>query len=116
MVFWIKRFARILSIVTFFIVFFLGLDPSQPFDLQIASLALFKGLLGALLFWFAGFILADIVLKGLIAGVPTNEVDAVEGGLLQRIHDEQVRGNPDSKAGSPASPAQGNEPKKKKKD
>jgi hypothetical protein len=95
MVFWIKKTARILSIVAFFVVFFIGLDPAQPFDPQVVSLALLKGFLGAVLFWFAGFILGDIVFKGLVSGIDTSQSDAIDGGLIQRIHDEKERINPD---------------------
>jgi hypothetical protein len=96
MVFWIKRTARILGIVTFFVVFFIGLDPARPFDLQIVTIAFFKGILGAVLFWFAGFILGDIVFKGLVTDVATGGSDAIEGGLIQRIHEEKMRNDPDS--------------------
>jgi hypothetical protein len=98
MVFWIKRMARILGIVTFFIVFFIGLDPARPFDPQIAIIAFIKGVLGAILFWFAGFILGDIVFKGLVTDVATTGSDAIEGGLIQRIHEEKMRADPDASA------------------
>jgi len=96
MVFWIKRMARILGFVSFFVVFFIGLDPARPFDPQIVALAFFKGMLGAVLFWFAGFILGDIVFKGLVSGVATSDSDAIDGGLIQRIHDEKKRIDPDA--------------------
>jgi hypothetical protein len=96
MAFWIKRAARIIGAVTFFVVFFIGLDPARPFDPQIVAVAFFKGVLGAILFWFAGFILGDIVFKGLVTDVVTGESDAIEGGLLQRIHEEKIRSDPDN--------------------
>jgi hypothetical protein len=96
MVFWIKRTARILGIITFFVVFFIGLDPGRPFDPQVVAMAFLKGILGAILFWFAGFILGDIVFKGLVSDVHTDDSDAIDGGLLQRIHDEKKRNDPDA--------------------
>jgi hypothetical protein len=102
MVFWIKRSARILSIVTFFVVFFIGLDPAQPFDPQIAAVAFMKGFFGAVLFWFAGFILGDIVFKGIVSGIETTQSDSIDGGLIQRIHDEKVRAHPDTALAKPA--------------
>jgi hypothetical protein len=95
MAFWIKRTARILGVVTFFVVFFIGLDPAHPFDSHIVIIAFLKGVAGAILFWFAGFILGDIVFKGLVTGVSTGEPDAIDGGLIQRIHDEKMRNDPD---------------------
>jgi hypothetical protein len=94
MVHWIKRMARILAVLTFLIVFVTGLDPSQPLDPHIVTIAFFKGFLGAVLFWFAGFILGDIVLKGLITAIPTQEDDAIDGGLIQRVYNEQKRSTP----------------------
>jgi hypothetical protein len=102
MVYWIKKSARILSIITFFVVFFIGLDPAHPFDPQIAAVALLKGFCGAVLFWFAGFILGDIVFKSIVTGVETTQTDEIEGGLLQRIHDEKKKTHPDTAAGTPA--------------
>ena len=103
MVFWIKRTARILSIITFFVVFFIGLDPAQPFDPQILALAALKGFCGAVLFWFAGFVLGDIVFKSIVSGVETTPSDKIEGGFIQRIHDEKSRMHPDTaRGGTPA--------------
>jgi hypothetical protein len=113
MVFWIKRTARILGVVTFFAVFFMGLDPAHPFDFQIVTLALLKGGIGAILFWFAGFILGDIVFKGLVTGVTTSESDVIDGGLIQRIHDEKKRNDPD--ASEPKKPGVAAKKKEEKK-
>ncbi len=89
MMYWIKRMARMLGMLTFFVVFFLGIDPEDPFNANVAAIAFFKGLAGAFLFWLLGFIIADIVVKGLVTDVPTDDNDTVEGGLLQRIHNVQ---------------------------
>jgi hypothetical protein len=115
MIFWIKKTARILGIITFFVVFFIGLDPTRPFDPQIVTMAFLKGLFGAVLFWFAGFILGDIVFKGLISGVPTADSDAIEGGLLQRIHDEKKRNDPDVPLAKETTKADKKKEKEKKK-
>jgi len=91
MVIWIKRIARILSFITFFFVFIIGIDPAQPFDPMMLTVAFVKAFLGAVLFWFGGFVLADIVLKGLVSTIPTTEDDSIDGGLIQRIHEEKVK-------------------------
>ena len=99
MTIWIKRCARILAISSFFIAFFLGIDPSDPFDKTALLTAYLKGCLGALLFWAVGFVVADIVVKGLVAGVPFDEKDTLEGGVLQRLYD--VRSGLTPEAGGP---------------
>jgi len=95
MIFWIKKFARILSILTFFVVFFIGLNSPDPFDPMIISIALVKAIIGAILFWFIGIIVADIVLKGIVAETDTVPEDAIDGGLIQRIYEEKEKQNPD---------------------
>ena len=89
MMYWIKRIARQLELLTFFTVFASGIDPADPFNAQIAIWACAKGCVGALLFWLLGFIIADIVIKGLVTDIRTDENDTMEGGLLQRLHDVQ---------------------------
>ena len=91
MVIWIKRIARILSLMTFFFVFIIGIDPAQPFEPILLATAFAKAFIGAMLLWFAGFVLADIVLKGLVSTIPTSEDDSIDGGLIQRIHEEKIK-------------------------
>jgi hypothetical protein len=85
MTYWIKRIAGMLSFGSFFIGFFMSIDPSNPFDAGALAIACFKGGAGALMFWAAGFVMADIVVKGLVTDLHTEQKDVVEGGLLQRI-------------------------------
>jgi hypothetical protein len=87
MVQWIKRFAGILGWMSFFIVLFAGIDPADPFDMSIALPALARAIISATLFWFAGFIIGDIMFKGVVEDVVEREMDDIEGGVLQRIHD-----------------------------
>jgi hypothetical protein len=96
MIIWIKRCARILALSSFFIVFFLGIDPSDPFDKTALFIAFLKGCLASLLFWTVGFVLADIVIKGLVADVPTGKNDTIEGGVLQRLHEVQAGLTPET--------------------
>lgn len=102
MMYWIKRVARLLALLTFFTVFVSGIDPADPFNAHIAVLAFAKGCAGALLFWLLGFIIADILIKGLVMDIRTDENDTIEGGLLQRLHDVQsdrARPSSDGKSG-----------------
>jgi hypothetical protein len=96
MMYWIKRIARLLSLSSFFVVFFLGIDPADPFNANAALIAFIKGCGAAVVFWVLGFIVADIVIKGLVTDVHTDESDTMEGGLLQRLHNIQTSLSPDS--------------------
>jgi hypothetical protein len=89
MTYWIKKIAGMLSTGAFFIGFFMSIDPTNPFDLSIFTVAVLKGASGAVFFWAAGFIIADIIIKGLVTGIDTGETDTVDGGLLQRIYTAQ---------------------------
>ena len=99
MIFWIKRVATILGFSAFFAVLFICLAGSvDPFDpMQIVS-AIIKASLGAALFWFAGFIIADIFFKGVLTDINVEDSNLLEGGLIQHLHtkkEQQVPGGPD---------------------
>ncbi|HEX7511356.1 MAG TPA: hypothetical protein VF335_08655 [Chitinivibrionales bacterium] len=96
MTYWIKRIAAMLSIGAFFLGFFMSIDPDSPFEAPMLVVAIVKGGAGALLFWAAGFVLADILIKGLVADLHTDQGDIVEGGLLQRLYSAQSRQHPES--------------------
>ncbi|HAJ79940.1 MAG TPA: hypothetical protein DCO75_09220 [Fibrobacteres bacterium] len=94
MKYWIKRIAGMLSTGAFFIGFFMSIDPVDPFNATIFIVALLKGAVGAIFFWALGFVIADIVIKGLVTGIHTDANDTVEGGLLQRIYSAQATATP----------------------
>lgn len=78
-----------MAIGSFFIAFFLGMDPNDPFDKNMLVVAFLKGCAGAFLFWAAGFVLGDIVIKGIVSDIGADEKDALEGGVLQRLYTMQ---------------------------
>jgi hypothetical protein len=98
---WIKRTARILSIAVFFAVMLSGINPENPFDVQIGLWALLKGVLAGAIFWLAGYILGDIIFKGVVETVAENEIPVHEGGLVQRIREEKEKEDPDANALKP---------------
>jgi hypothetical protein len=89
MLYWIKKFAYIIALICFFILFFNGIDFGDPFNIQILLKAFIKAFCGGILLWFVGFIIGDITLKGVLEDVPENDLDEIEGGLIQRIHDSK---------------------------
>jgi len=106
MAYWIKKFARIVGIISFFTIFFATLDMSNPLNIYTMTLAFIKGIAAAVLFWFAGFVIGDIVFKGVVEDVPKEEIDELEGGILQRVR--QTRQESDRKI-PPLKPAQRDE-------
>jgi hypothetical protein len=89
MIYWIKRIARIIAFLSFFVIFFSGIDPGDPFNTTSALLAFLKAFCGGALFWLTGFIISDIILKGAVEDIPHEAVEPLEGGLIQRIHATQ---------------------------
>lgn len=94
----IKQASRMLGGAAFFIVFFASMTPEDPWNGKLLAVALIKALLAGALLWIAGFLIADIVFKGVLETVVTTEEDVIEGGLLQRVSEERDRLNPDKQA------------------
>ncbi|MBD3390425.1 MAG: hypothetical protein GF418_00280 [Chitinivibrionales bacterium] len=94
MAYWIKRFAWIVGTISFFAVFFTTLDRGDPLALDSILQALLKGTLAASLFWFVGFVAGDILFKGVIQDVASQEDNLVDGGLLQRVEDMKKETGP----------------------
>jgi len=90
--YWIKKGAFFLGVMVFFIILLtsmIGLDPMNPMHLVPAII---KAVFGGALFWFTGFILGDIVFKGVLSDIDENDKNnLLEGGLVQRIHSEKER-------------------------
>ena len=90
MVFWIKRIATILGFTAFFGIMLLNLAYAEdPFEPVWIISALLKASLGAALFWFAGFIVGDIFLKGVLTDIEFEKNHLLEGGILQQIQTKQ---------------------------
>jgi hypothetical protein len=94
----IKQASRMLGAAAFFIVFFASVNPEDPWNGELLAVALLKAVLAGALLWIAGFLIADIVFKGVLETVATTEEDIIEGGLLQRVSEERDRLNPDKQA------------------
>lgn len=74
------------------IINMVGLDFFNPVYLVPA---LIKAFFGGALFWFTGFILGDIVFKGVLADFDIKDKNnLLEGGLVQRIHAENEKNVP----------------------
>jgi hypothetical protein len=86
MVYWIKKFAKIAGFIAFFTVFFVSSDFSEPPELASLIVALIKGIAAGAICWFAGFIIADMIFKGIVeTGSHGGEDELIDGGILQRV-------------------------------
>jgi len=94
-------------VASFFAVFFATLDYSNIFAFETLLPSLAKATGAAILFWFIGFIVGDMVLKGIVehVGAPETEKDRIEGGLLQRVQEMKKEQNPEARAHSEAAAA-----------
>jgi hypothetical protein len=86
MVFWIKKFAFIIGLITFFISMMIHFLSPFPFDYNVLIPAIIKAFLGASILWFTGFIIGDIFFKGVLTDIQLERNNLVEGGMIQQIH------------------------------
>ena len=89
MIFWIKKISRIVAYSAFFLLFFCGIDLNDPFNTQRALIAFLKALGGSALLWVTTFVIFDIVLKGAVEDIPKENIEVLDGGIIQRIHEEK---------------------------
>ncbi len=76
-----------LSFGVFLILFVVGYDfmVEPSFDLLFPVLV--KALLGAFLFGICLIVIADIIIKGVVSDIATHNLEPLEGGLEQRLHE-----------------------------
>ncbi len=90
MIYWIKRIARIVSLLAFLIIFFVSYSNSG-FEIASLPVSLLKGMGAGFVFWFIGFIIADIILKGAVETIPEDNLEEEEGGLVARTKEAARR-------------------------
>lgn len=98
MVHWIKKSAFIAGTLAFFIIFTLSIDIGDPFNARIALFAFIKAIAAASLIWLCAYVLADIVLKGVIEDIDSEKIDVLEDGLLQHVREEKEKNRLDPAA------------------
>lgn len=87
----IQRFAKIIAVMAFFILFIVGLFSNYSLDLFSVLVSFFKASIGGLIFWIIGVIISDIILKGLLESIDTTRDNKWEGGLLTRFVEEKEK-------------------------
>jgi hypothetical protein len=66
-----------------------GINFDDPFNVNNAINAFVKGFFGAFLLWITAFVIGDIILKGAVEDIPPEEIEVLDGGIIQRIHETQ---------------------------
>jgi hypothetical protein len=94
MVFWIKKFAFIIGLITFFTTMVIHFMAPDPFNYNLLIPALIKAMLGGSLLWFTGFIIGDIFFKGVLTDIQLERNNLIEGGMIQSIHLKKEKNNP----------------------
>ena len=89
MIYSIKKLAGIIATFSFVIIFLCGIDTGDPFNVNAVLIALLKALCGSTLFWFAGIVICDIIIKGIVEDIPLENLDEIEGGMVQRIYNKK---------------------------
>jgi len=85
MVYWIRKLAGIFAFFVFFMLLFADLSVLDSFEFNNLIISVIKAFVAASLFWFAGFIMGDIFLKGIITDIEHDEMNLIEGGMVQRL-------------------------------
>jgi hypothetical protein len=94
MIFWIRKFGTILAATAFFALLFSGLAGSRNFASEALVPVFLRAIVGASLFWVAGIVVADIVLKGILTDIAIDTENLVEGGVLQQVQSVNERALP----------------------
>jgi hypothetical protein len=94
MVFWIKKFAFIIGLITFFTIMIIHFLSPDPLNYNLLVPAFVKAFLGASLLWFTGFIIGDIFFKGVLTDIQLERNNLIEGGMIQNIHFKKEKNIP----------------------
>lgn len=85
----LKQFPRIIGALGFVLVFLFGVGADGVFNNTILIVSLIKGVIGGMFVWFIFSIVLDILFKSTLEDIPYNELDQLEGGLIQQISERQ---------------------------
>lgn len=86
MLYWIRRVSNIIAGGMFFTILISCLLVSPGLTMATVANGLLYGLIGAILCWFLGFVVADIVLKVLVTHIDASDVDSmIDGGIVQQV-------------------------------
>jgi len=85
----VHSFSVFLAYAAFILIFLAGYDFMGTFTLETITPLILKALFGAVLFWFSGIIIGDILMRGVVEDIDAEKLNPLEGGLEQRIAEEK---------------------------
>jgi len=87
----VNSFSIFLAYSAFILVFLAGYDFTGTFTLESITPLILKALFGAVLFWFSGIIIGDILMRGIVEDIDSEKLEPLEGGFEQRIAEEKSK-------------------------
>ena len=91
MIYWIKKISKLMALSVFLLVLFSGINYRDPFNGYYLFPAVIKAFLAGISFWFVGFIIFDIIFKGILEDIPADNIDILDGGIVQRIKQRSAK-------------------------
>jgi hypothetical protein len=85
----VNSFSIFLAYSAFILIFLAGYDFGGRFTLETVTPLILRALLGAVLFWFSGIIIGDIIIRGIVEDIDLDKLEPLEGELEQRIDEEK---------------------------
>jgi hypothetical protein len=85
----VNSFSVLLAYAAFILIFLAGYDFTGKFTIESITPLILKALLGAILFWFSGIIIGDIMFRGIVEDIDGEKLEPLEGGFEQRISEEK---------------------------
>jgi hypothetical protein len=93
--YWIRRGSNLFGIAVFFIVLLCCVPRSGTGSSSALVIAVAIAFTAALVSWFVGTVLGDIIIKGMLVDIGRiGPEDLAEGGILQRFHQMNERLTP----------------------
>jgi hypothetical protein len=86
MMYWIQRGTRLFSGSIFFIVLISIVLSSGSLSISYFAKGIIYASVSAMLCWFVGFVIIDIIVKGIVTHIEEPSADSIiDGGFLQRV-------------------------------
>jgi len=85
----INTFSIFLAYGAFIVIFLSGYDFTGTITIESIAPIILKSLFGAVLFWFLGIIIGDIIVRGIVEDIDKSKLDPLEGGFEQLIAEEK---------------------------
>jgi len=83
----VKQVAKLLAFLVFLTIFLVGYPFGEAFTIDLLIPVLIKAIVGATLFEIGGIIIGDIIIKGVVEDIDSENLEPFEGGFEQQIHE-----------------------------